>query len=269
MAGYGAVGMAFDRLALRYEAIVETNPLHARMRERSLAWLDEAFGAGMHVLEAGCGTGTEAIHLAGRGVRVTATDVSPRMVDLTKARVREDGLEDLITVRAVAAGDLGVAFRGASFDGAYSSFGPLNCEPDLPRTLEGIAQLLRPGAAFVASVVSRPCAAELLAASMRLDPRRAFRRLRGEAGIGLYGLAEVRARAVSDGELLRSLGPRFEVERVEGWLVALPPPYLARMWTRLGPLRRPFESLEGRLAGTWPFRGWGDHLHVFARRRSS
>jgi len=268
MAGYAAVGTAFDRLAPGYEAIVETNPLHARMRERSLAWLDEAFGPGMHVLEAGCGTGTEAVHLARRGVRVTATDVSPRMVDLARARVRTEGLEDLVAVRALAAGDLGDALRGASFDGAYSSFGALNCEPDLLRTLEGIARLLRPGAAFVASVVSRPCATELLAASLRLDLRRAFRRLRGDTGIGLYGLAEVRARAYSEGELLRSLAPRFVVERIEGWLVALPPPYLSRTWARLGPLRRPFDALDGRLAVAWPFRAWGDHLHVFARRRT-
>ena len=116
--------------------------------------------------------------------------------------------------------------------------------------------------------MSRPCATELLAASLRLDLRRAFRRLRGDTGIGLYGLAEVRARAYSEGELLRSLAPRFVVERIEGWLVALPPPYLSRTWARLGPLRRPFDSLDGRLAVAWPSRAWGDHLHVFARRRT-
>src|SRR3990172_5834143 len=104
MAGYAAVGTAFDRLAPGYEAIVETNPLHARMRERFLAWLEEAFGPGMHVLEAGCGTGTEAVHLARRGVRVTATDVSPRMVDLARARVRTEGLEDPVPGPALAGG---------------------------------------------------------------------------------------------------------------------------------------------------------------------
>ncbi len=49
---------------------------------RALVWerLSLLFTGGSHVLELNCGTGEDACWLAARGVLVTATDGSPRML---------------------------------------------------------------------------------------------------------------------------------------------------------------------------------------------
>lgn len=246
---------------------MEANPIHRRLRERSLAWLDEAFGPGSHVLDIGCGVGTEAVHLARRGVTVTAADISSRMADAARARARAQGVEDAVHIVVAGARDLPGVLAGRVFDGAYASFGALNGETDLPGAIAGIAGLLRPGGDFLVSLVSRPCLSELVLGSARLHLRKAFRRLREETEIDLYGAGRVRVRTYSEEELRRALHPAFRIERLEGWLVAIPPPYAHAAWTRLGGLQRPLLWFDRRMGRMAPFRGWGDHLHVWARRR--
>jgi magnesium-protoporphyrin O-methyltransferase len=56
-----------------------------RMRARLLAWLPADL-AGARVLDAGCGPGTLAVALAGRGALVTAVDLSPTLVALGRER---------------------------------------------------------------------------------------------------------------------------------------------------------------------------------------
>ena len=266
---YFAVSQGFDRLAPRYDELIESNPLHAHLRVRSLAWLDEAFRPGMRVLEIGCGVGTEVVHLAGRGVEVTATDVSQAMVDLTQERVRTHGVQERVHVVRCAAGEISTRFDSASFDGAYASFGPLNCEPDLRQAFGEIAAVMKPGSNLLTSIVSRPCVMEMTAAAAHLAFRKAFRRLSEATSIDLNGTGAVTVRAYSEGEIRRSLGAWFRIERLEGWLVALPPPYLAEAWERVRILHRPLERADERLHNRWPFRGLGDHLHVWARKVGS
>ncbi len=268
-AGYEATARGFDALAAVYDDLVEANPLHALMRARSLAWLDEAFRPGMRVLEVGCGTGTEAVHLAQRDIDIVATDISPAMVATARKRVESAGIAPRVRVLECASGQLSQALKGARFDGAFASFGALNCEPHLDHAVREIAGLVRAKAPFLVSLVNRPCVAELAFGSVGLDFQRAFRRLRTDTTIDLYGFGSVRSRAYSEAELQRSLRPWFDVERIEGWLVALPPPYLARQWSRMELLHRALESLDGWLGRAWPFRGWGDHIHAWSRRRET
>ncbi len=264
---YGRVAHGFDAVAAQYEELVEANPLHHSMRRLSLRWLEEAFSPEMRVLEVGCGMGTEAIHLAQRGVKIVATDVSEAMIEGTRSKVKIEGLQDRVDVRRCAAGELSSALSGERFDGAYASFGPLNCEPNLEAALEGIASRLKPRAPFLASLVSRPCAFELAYGASVLSFRKAFRRMSEVVEIDLYGTGSIAVKAYSEGEVRAALAPRFELNRLEGLLVTLPPPYAIRAWKRLNPLHAPAEWLDGRLRHLWPFRGLGDHLHIWATRR--
>ncbi len=263
---YAEIARRFDRFAGRYDDSVEPNPIHAHLRTRSLAWLDQAFTPGMRVLEIGCGTGTEALHLARRGVEVTAIDISEQMVQRTLQRIREADMGQRVNVLHASSADIASCFGEATFDGAYASFGPLNCGPRLDAVARDLSRVLREGAVFATSIISRPCGWELLAGTMLLKPRKAFRRLRGTTVIDLEARLPLEIRTYSEGELRRALSPWFAIERLEGWLVVVPPPYLAEVWTRFEVLHEPAYRAERILSRRWPFRGWGEHIHVWARR---
>ena len=55
-------------------------------------------------LDVGCGTGRNAAHLAGRGIRVTAFDSAPSAVAAAKKRLLADGLEAELSVHDLQAG---------------------------------------------------------------------------------------------------------------------------------------------------------------------
>jgi len=91
----------FDRTAAdAWEALTSDAPVSRiratvragrdRMRECLLARLPQDM-TGLALLDAGCGTGALSLAAAQRGARVTAIDVSPRMVDIARQRAGEDG----------------------------------------------------------------------------------------------------------------------------------------------------------------------------------
>ncbi len=266
MEGYSEISGGFDKLAAHYEDLIEKNPIHAHLRQRSLAWLDEAFRPGIHVLEIGCGTGTEAAHLGWRGVRVTAVDISERMVLEARRRIQEANLEDRVQILHSSSAEIASRFAPGTFDGAYASFGALNCGPGLRAAARDVGGLLKKGAAFVTSVISRPCAWEITAGLLHLDPTKAFRRLREPTLFDLTQGVPLAIHTYSEADLRRAFSPEFRIERLEGWLVMLPPPYLAHLWKRVGSLHAPAYRAEEFLSPRWPFRGWGEHIHMWARR---
>ena len=90
---------AFDALAADYDASFTATPLGTLLREAVWRRLDARFAPGDRVLELACGTGEDAIHLARRGVQVTAIDASPAMVEVARRKAAAAGLEELIEVR--------------------------------------------------------------------------------------------------------------------------------------------------------------------------
>jgi cyclopropane-fatty-acyl-phospholipid synthase len=55
--------------------------------------------SGMHVLEIGTGWGGMAMHLAGRGCRVTTATLSTKQAALAARRIRDAGLEDAVDIQ--------------------------------------------------------------------------------------------------------------------------------------------------------------------------
>ncbi len=76
---------------------------------------------GDRVLDLGCGTGALAVLLACKGVHVTGVDISPPMLGQAIRRLREEGLEEQVTLRELGAVDLDTAFPDGSFDAVVTT----------------------------------------------------------------------------------------------------------------------------------------------------
>ncbi len=266
-----SLAAAFDRLAIHYDAEVESNPAMAYMRRVSLETLTKLFAPGQRVLEIGCGTGMEAVALAQRGVRVLATDLSGEMVRQTAARADAAQVGALVCMRQLAAGELDVLvdeLGPGGLDGAYSSFGPLNGEADLAPVAAALAHLVRPGGYLVLSVMNRLYLAEAIWFLLHGDPRRATRRWSGHTVASVSAELALQAPTWYYGPnaLARAFEPSFAVQHRQALTLLLPPPYLADLWRHHPRLCAWAMAWEARLAPRWPFHALGDHVLTILRR---
>jgi enediyne biosynthesis protein CalE5 len=121
------------------------------------SWLCDAAGIrpGHRVLDLACGAGAlvplESARVGQEG-RVTATDLSPDMVAVTKRKRHRLGLNN-VDVQEMDAQAL--TFADATFDAATCRFGLMFC-PDPVRAASEIRRVLRPGGRFALAVWDVP-----------------------------------------------------------------------------------------------------------------
>lgn len=261
-AGLAETRAAFDGVAAVYGDQNEANPILAAMRARTIAAIRTHVPVGGHLLDLGCGPGTDALTLAGCGYRITAIDASPAMVEAARHRVARAGLADRVGLRRLGIHEL-QHLPLEPLDGAYSDFGPLNCVPDLAAVARDLATRLRPGAALIASVIGRICPWEIALYAARRDwPRLRVRFADDFVGVPLDGqtvwmryysprtFTAIFERAGFSRVALRALG------------VLVPPPYLDHVARRHPLAVARLQALEDQVAA-WPgVRSLGDHFLI-------
>jgi SAM-dependent methyltransferase len=265
--------VGFDAAAERYDDDEQHNPVLAYMRARAFRQLSLAFAPGARLIELGSGTGTEATRLTlERGCRVALVDVAPRLLERAATKVRSaspDGLLGAHRLRAGSVGSLVTTYGRGTFDGAFSSFGPLNCEPRLEPVAEGLAELVRPGGAVVLSVINRWCPFEVAWYAFHRQWRAAARRWGGPIQAAAYsgGPKDVTTWYYSRGDIESAFSGGFRVEHVEALPLLWPPPYLDFLVVRFGQVFRSLEPVERWAANKPVLRELGDHVLVRLRRK--
>ena len=258
----------FAALARDYDAVFSRTSLGERLRRAVWAHLDRAFAPGSRVLDLGCGTGEDALHLASRGVRVVAVDREPAMLSETERKTRAlGGLAQLETREADLSSPLLAddVRRGSPdfFDGAYSNFGALNCVPDLNATASQIASLLPRDAPFLACVMGPAVPWEWGWFLAKGDARRAFRRLSGDP-VEWRGLA---VSYPSVAEFAEAFAGRFSIKSAVAIGALLPPSYV-REWIEKRPsLLDWLDRAERRLESLPSLSLFADHYLVWMTRQ--
>jgi SAM-dependent methyltransferase len=266
---YGAwLEAEFDNVADDYDRHITGNRMNRLLRDRSLAHLREVFADRHRLLEVGCGSGMETLTLLRDGHEIVAVDISARMLDVVRAKAEREGLGErlrTLKLRARDLGDLRATGWESGIDGAYSTYGALNCEPDLRPTAAAFAHLLPAGAPLVVGVYNRWCLFEILGYSLSLQGHRALGRRTNPVLVGSSRFCiDVYAYSVPDVD--RLLGPWFERVRLEGVPVVLPPSDLTTYSEKFA---RHFDRLAGFDAAVgrrWPWNRLGDHFLGTYRR---
>ncbi len=261
----------FDAAAATYDTDFTDHRLARWLREMVWAHLAENFPLGSHVLELGCGTGEDAVWLAQRGMRVTATDASEEMLDIAKAKVESAGLGaqvdfQQLDLNALDHSQFPIHNSPFPINAVFSNFGPLNCTPHYQPLAEFLAARIPPGGKMVFVVMGPFCPWEIAWHLARGRVRGAFRRWRGGIEAHAGGGHMVRVWYPSPARLRAAFAPHFRHVKTVGIGTLLPPSYL-RHWVDRWP--GVFERLAGwdrRLGRFFPFTWLNDHyLIVFER----
>ncbi|MEZ5911666.1 MAG: methyltransferase domain-containing protein [Paracoccaceae bacterium] len=108
--------------------------------------------AGDRVLELGCGTGTTARHLAPSVAEITASDVSPAMIDIARRKAAEEGIANM---RFAVADTSDPVPDGEVYD-AVLAFNLIHLLTDPDRAMTRIHAMLKPGGLFISKTICLP-----------------------------------------------------------------------------------------------------------------
>lgn len=254
---------AFDPAAADYDRDFTITPIGRYLRAQTHTRLDLHFQPGQHVLELGCGTGEDALYLAGRGLHVTATDASEAMRSAAGAKLAG---HPLATVAALNLAALPPAGFSGPYDGVFANFGPLNCLADWQPLATWLAGRVRPGGVVALGVMGPLCPWEIGWHGLHGDFRTALRRFRQDTAFQLAGGQPITVRYPSPRRLLRDFAPHFRRVCLRGLGVFLPPSDVYGALERRPRLLRTLTWLEGRFARRL---GWfADHYWIEFQRAS-
>ena len=210
--------------------------------------------------ELNCGTGEDAVWMARQKIRVLASDGSPEMLNIAAGKAAAHQLSDRIKFLLYDFANPAAGPPDAEFDGVLSNFGGLNCISDLRPLATVLARSVKQGGHLIIVVMGRWCAWEIVWHLLHLQPRRAFRRLARNGAEGRIGSHKVRVWYPSAKTLRRAFAPDFQIRRIVGLGVFLPPSYLRPVVEGRRGIFRLLCRLEKSRLFNMPLRFFGDHI---------
>lgn len=241
----------FDSIAAGYDDLW-THSVVGRL-QRAAVWhhIEPLFRDGDRVLDLGCGTGEDALHLTKRGISVQAIDSSLQMVRIAISRgvnATQLSLENLDRLQGV-------------YDGAISNFGALNCVERIDLVSDALARLIRPGGHVALCIMGRFCLWETAWYTLKRKLSKAERRWGGRSFSNSLGMW---VHYSSRKQLRNGFAPHFELIGWRGIGLAVPPSFVEGI---PAPIAESLAAVD-RYVAHWPgLRALSDHrLAVLVRK---
>jgi SAM-dependent methyltransferase len=252
-------GSAFDAIADSYDSLFTTSVIGRSQRAVILDKAASIFRPGERILELNCGTGEDALFLAGRGLYVTACDASPRMIERARSRKMSEAPLATAEFHILCSEHLDQLRWPLRFDGVFSNFSGLNCIQDLSPVARLLSLRVKVGAQALLCLSTRFCLWETFHYIFRAEFRKAFRRWSGST-VATVNQRDLPVYYPTLRSVLNSFAPWFRLRSVNGVGLFVPPSYL-ESWARNNRSAFRVCELADRVVRHWPgIRVFGDHM---------
>lgn len=258
---YSELEAAFDAIADEYDHHIYGNPMNEWLRKVSVAFMSGIFKPGETILDFGCGTGTETLCLAEKGVKIVACDISNKMLQVLNRKAKEANLSDNVFTIQCNPSNLLESLKHAgitTLDGAYCTYGAFNTDPEPRRFAKNLHQLIKQRGRLVLGVWNKYDLIETVGYMIRGRPALALARWRNPVPVGKSRFC-VTSYAYSPHEVRAILKPYFKQLNLTGTEIFLPPSNLTRYLPH-GSALKLLEKLDLNAGKAFPFNRVGDHF---------
>lgn len=253
-----AINRAFTKQAAHYDGIDGANAILADLRKQVYDHVTRFMKPGCAILELNAGTGIDALHFAGQGHSVLATDVSDGMVEQINRKIAHHLFQGRLECLQLSYAALD-RLNGRRFDYVFSNFGGLNCIDDLSKVSRHLPSLLHPGA-YLTWVIMPPVCPWELAGVLKGHGAKAFRRFQNGGTLSHLEDEYFRTYYHSLADVRSSLGPSFKMLKSEGLAALSPPPHHGSFPLRNKRLYSLLRWLDSMVRHSIPFNRWADHI---------
>ena len=252
-------GLAFDEMAATYDAAFTQSQVGRAQRNCVWHVLRRTFQPHDRILELNCGTGEDALFLAGNTMSVYACDASAAMIETAIRRQQTEAPGTDVTFRHLPTEHIAALRSANGFDGVLSNFSGLNCVKDLGATAKALSELVDPGSVLVLCFSTRFCLTEIFYFLLCGEWRKALRRCSGSTTARI-GSQRIEIYYPTVYQLRKLFAPYFTLRECTGIGVGIPPSYLDSHVAHRPRLFKFLCLLEHMLAALPLFRVTGDHM---------
>lgn len=254
----------FDLLAENYDIDFTETAIGGMQRAQVIKYLDsqEFNHPEAKILEINCGTGTDALYFSKRGLNITATDISGKMVAIAakKAAMEQQKIRTLQCDML----DIGKVFKNEEFDLIFSNFGGLNCisPTDFKLFAESINHLLKPEGQLIGVLMPRFCLWDSLYFFTKLKFRSGTRRWSVKKKIITFKETSFPIWYYNPGQFSEFFNNKLKVRSIKPIGFFVPPSYLNGYFSRHRWLLKVLGEMDSRVGNFSWLSSFADHYLI-------
>jgi ubiquinone/menaquinone biosynthesis C-methylase UbiE len=263
---------AFDTVAQRYDDSFTYGVIG--MAQRNIVWdyLESALSPNdeLKILELNCGTGEDALWFAKKGHNVLATDISEKMLEITKDKINKADLLSTVHTMRINITNIDSAGIKEKFDLIFSNFGGMNCIAfkEMEKLPSGVKKLLKPNGQLIMVVMPTFCLWETIYFLLKLKFRKAFRRLSKEGTIAKFNGTKIKTFYFSPARIKKLFKQHFEVLSIKPVGFFIPPSYLDNFFSSRIKMINNLKKLEQAVSRFSFFAGSSDHFLIHLQTKA-
>lgn len=260
------MAVPFDHIAPSYDSLFTKSAIGQLQRKRVWNYVEGIIPElhGFEMLELNCGTGEDAILFGERGFNIVATDISGEMLKVTQKKAEQFSMQHRISSHYLDLESFNETLFDKKFDLVFSNFGGLNCiNPEsFKKLLENLPSILNPGGRFVGVIMPKFCAWETVFFLLRLQFKKAFRRLTSKEVITDLQGTSMKTWYYQPSQIKNWSKEKFSLISIRPIGVTLPPSYLEKFFSLRKRWLLQLNKFEKNLSNTSLLSGMSDHFVI-------